>query len=132
MIDTLNPAFDAADVAPRYKIELDSSILVTAVETSGTEEYYFFQGRLLDVSVSGLAIMISDKDKTELDRLGSQISLQFMLPLPSQAIELVATPARFQKSDDNSDKWLLGAHITDMSGRDRIVFMEFIHEHETL
>lgn len=55
-----------------------------------------------------------------------------MLPLPSQAIELVATPARFQKLDANSDKWLLGAHITDMSGRDRVAFMDFIHKHEEL
>lgn len=69
--DKLTPAYDLTNIAPRYKIELESSILVTAVETSGAEEYFFFQGQLRDVSISGLAIMISDKDKTELDRLGN-------------------------------------------------------------
>ena len=89
------------------------------------------QGQLLDVSVSGLALIISNDDMLKLNELGDELKLRLLLPLPAQAIELEAVPVRYQKlNEGKAGKILLGAQITDMSGRDRILFMDFIHQYE--
>lgn len=57
--------------------------------------------------------------------------MRLLLPLPKKAIELDAAPVRYQQLDENrDDKFLIGAQITNMNSRDRILFMEFIRECE--
>lgn len=120
-------------IAPRHKVRLRASVLITAVardsRDDGDEEQYFaLQGQLLDISRSGLAIIISGEDRQELKSLGKDtIVLQLLLPLPARAIELEAVPARFAEINlREKKKVLLGAHITRMSERDRILFEDFI------
>lgn len=119
--------------APRYKIELKSSVLITIISNSATdkESYFVLQAQLLDVSISGLALIISSADMIELRELGNDSMMRLLLPLPKKAIELEAIPVRYQQLDKNKDdKILLGAQITDMNSFDRILFMEFIREGE--
>lgn len=67
----------------------------------------------------------------ELGIFGMDWVIQLLLPLPSGAIELEVTPVRYQRLDETEmDEILVGTHITNMSGRDRVLFMEFIHECE--
>ena len=117
--------------APRHKIELDSSILITAIDNTAetTEPCFVLQGRLRDVSLSGLAIIISFKDMIELKLLGDDLTLHLLLPLTVKAIELDATPVRYEPLDGKG-RVLVGARITNMKGRDRILFMEFINRLE--
>ncbi len=119
--------------APRYKIELKSSVLITIISNSATdkESYLVLQAQLLDVSTSGLALIISSADMIELRELGNDSMIRLLLPLPKKAIELEAIPVRYQQLDKNKDdKILLGAQITNMNSFDRILFMEFIREGE--
>jgi hypothetical protein len=118
--------------APRYKINLERSILVTAInhQESGEEVYYVLQALLLDVSLSGLALIVSSTDAVELRQMGDALIMQMLLPLPVKSIELEVEVVRYKLLEDNED-FLIGAHITDMSGSDRIIFMEFIRERES-
>ncbi len=119
--------------APRYKIELKSSVLITIISNSATdkESYFVLQAQLLDVSISGLGLIISVANMRELKKLGNDSMMRLLLPLPKKAIELEAIPVRYQQLDKNKDdKILLGAQITDMNSSDRILFMEFIREGE--
>lgn len=122
-------------VAPRYTVNLRSSVIITAVSYSSAdnETYLVLQGRLLDVSRTGLALVISRTDLLELKQLGTDVVFRLLLPLPGQAIELEATPVRYQQLDDSeAGQVLVGANITNMNGRDRIVFIDFIHQFEDL
>lgn len=88
---------------------------------------------MLDVSVSGLPLLISDGDAREIDSLGTDLSIRLLLPLPEKAIELEVTPVRYKQSDENKNsKVLMGTHIINMHARDRILFMNFINDYETL
>lgn len=120
-------------VAPRYNINLKSSVLITAIRTSsdGEEDYLILQGQLRDVSITGLALIISSDNMRELKMFGEDFVLRLLLPLPIKAIELEAVPVRFQRIDKSKNgSILVGAHITNMNGRDRILFMDFIRENE--
>lgn len=59
--------------APRHKIELKSSVLITVISYSADdkESYFVLQAQLLNVSISGLALIISNADMQALKRLGN-------------------------------------------------------------
>ncbi len=119
--------------APRYRVSLNSSVLITAVrgDDDNKEPYLFLQAQLLDVSRSGLALLISEENMGELALLGDDLVLRLLLPLPEKAIELEAVPARYKQFvESGKGKILLGASITNMNTRDRILFMNFINEYE--
>jgi hypothetical protein len=121
--------------APRYAINLKSSVLITAIRNSADDKksYLVLQGHLRDVSMTGLALIISYDDMRELEMFGDDLIMHLLLPLPVEAIELEAAPVRYQRLDESEKgKVLVGAQITNMKGRDRILFMDFIREGEVL
>jgi len=121
--------------APRYKIELHSSVLITAIGSCADdkESCLVLQAQMLDVSISGLGLIVSNADMKELIKLGKDSVMRLLLPLPKKAIELEAVPVRYQQLDKNdANKVLIGAQIRNMNGSDRILFMQFIREGEAL
>lgn len=118
--------------APRHKVNLRFWVLITAVSnpTQSQEQYVFLRARTLDVSASGLALIISAEDVREIQRLGSEPVMRLLLPLPGEAVELEAMPVRFVSLDSETDEVLVGAQITNISDRDRERFTEFIRECE--
>lgn len=119
--------------APRHIAELKAPVLITAIGLSGrdTEECLFMHGRTHDVSVSGLALIISNEDRQELSRLGNEWVMHLLLPLPKEAIEIEVTPVRFQPfASGKTGEILVGAHITRINDRERVLFLDFIHECE--
>ena len=120
--------------APRFKVNLKASVLIMIVWEGSVENERFLPlvGQTRDVSQSGIAVLISKGDLAEIEKLAGDWIMKLLLPLPSGSIELEAEPRRFQPFDErDAGKVLVGAHITNMSGRDRIVFIEFIRECET-
>lgn len=121
-------------IAPRHRVNLQAPVLISAISNyaKDNEPYFVLRGRLCDVSLSGIAIIVSRKDRLELEQLGDAITLRLLLPLPVQAIELDAMPVRYQRLNEGEESdVLIGAQITNMNGRDRILFMDFIYEFET-
>ncbi len=121
-------------VAPRHKINLKEPVIITAIGKSipDQEDYHVLQGRTLDISVSGLALIISSDTRQELKKLGDEWVMHLLLPLPAKSIELEVTPVRYQElSNSETGDVLVGTHITDMKGQDRIIFMEFINQFES-
>lgn len=136
MNDLISEASAAAErrAAPRHKVNLRASVIITAVtmntqagESEDAESYFVLQGQLLDVSKTGLALIVSRSDARELKRLGDDIVFRLLLPLPVEAIELEAAPVRYRQMD-GTDRILVGAVITNMNGRDRILFMDFTEQ----
>ena len=130
-------------VAARHKVNLKASVIITAVgraakagkqeeeDDDDAESYLILQGQLLDVSRTGLALIISNADARELGKLADDLVFRLLLPLPAQAIELEAVPVRRQRLETSkTGRILVGASITNMSGRDRVLFMDFIDRFE--
>ena len=117
--------------ARRYKVNLKASVIITAVNRTidNEESYLVLQAQLLDVSKTGLALLISYTDASALKKSGGDLIFRLLLPLPAEAIELEVVPVRYRVLEGTS-RILVGANITNMNGRDRILFMDFINEFE--
>ena len=116
--------------APRYKVRLETRALMIAErEAEGGEgDVLPLSGYTRDISESGLALIIESEDMDALSSFGEGYTLRLVLTLPSGPIQLTVTPVRYQRAGETMDAgFLIGAQITDMSGRDRVMFMEFIH-----
>jgi len=117
-------------IAPRHKARLETNVLIIAAQETAEghkEEMLTLTGYTYDISESGVGLVVSAEDKKALDNLGSACTLRLVLTLPKGPIELVITPVRHQRLDEGKE-YLIGAQITDMSGRDRVRFMEYISE----
>jgi hypothetical protein len=116
-------------VAPRYKVRLETRVLIIAEqEAEGAQgEVLPLAGYTRDISESGLALIISGEDMVALSSLGEGYTLRLVLTLPAGPVQLTVTPARYQRlGETEGADFLIGAQIMDMSGRDRVLFMEFI------
>jgi hypothetical protein len=84
-------------------------------------------GRTRDINESGLALIVMAEDRRALADLGDDCTLRLMLTLPAGPVELTAVPVRYVRLGEAGEvDFLVGARITDMSGRDRVRFMVFI------
>lgn len=116
-------------IAPRHAVRLDARVLLIAEREAagGAEELLTLTGYTHDISESGLALIVTGEDVRALSGLGDAYTLRLVLTLPAGPVELTVAPVRFQRlgESEESDS-LMGTHITDMSGRDRVRFMSYI------
>ena len=121
-------------VAPRHAANLQAAVLITAIGigADNREECLFLQGQTVDVSLTGVALIISLEDRRELESLGNEWVMHLLLPLPREAIQLEVTPVRFQPiRSERSEEVLIGAEISQMGTRERELFVEFIRDCES-
>ncbi len=111
-------------MAPRHKVRLETRVLMVATEGGG-EKVLPLCGHTRDVSESGLALIVSGEDMEALSGLGPSYTLQLVLRLPTGPVDLTVNPVRHQRLE-RDEGYLVGAEITDMSGRDRVRFMEYV------
>lgn len=117
-------------VAPRYKVRLETKVLIIAEREAecGEGTVLPLSGYTRDISESGLALIIESEDMDALSGFGEGYTLRFVLTLPAGPIHLTIAPVRYQSlGETEGGDFLIGAQIIDMSGRDRVMFMEFIH-----
>ena len=116
-------------IAPRHEVKLETRVLILAEGEAGGGEVLPLSGHTRDVSESGLGLVITAEDRRALASLGDTYTLRLVLTLPSGPVELTVTPVRFKRLGVTEEAdFLVGARITDMSGRDRVRFMAFIRE----
>ena len=118
-------------VASRYKVRLETRVLMIAErEADGGEgDVLPLAGYTRDISESGLALIIAGEDMAALSILGEGYTLRLVLTLPAGPVQLTVTPVRHQRlGETEGADFLIGAQIADMSGRDRVHFMEFIRD----
>lgn len=129
--NVLGPTRPAGErrIAPRYKVRLETRVLIIAEQEAegGQGEVLPLAGYTRDISESGIALVISGEDMAALSELGDGYTLRLVLTLPAGPVQLTVTPVRYQRlGETEGADFLIGAQVTDMSGRDRVLFMEFI------
>jgi CheY-like chemotaxis protein len=114
--------------APRLEAHLEARVLMIAEREgeSAGEEVLALSGYARDVSESGLALVVSEQEADEVFSLGEGSLLRMTLPLPGGPVGLTAKPVRREQVSEGV--CVIGAQITDMSGRDRVIFMNYLRE----
>lgn len=112
----------------KLEARLEFSVLMRDVETSdsGVQHLRACAGHTLNLSMLGLAVMLHAHNIDEQYLLGGRGSMAIELDLPNGlSIEIQATPVHYQKLDEG---YLIGTRISDMSSRDRELYLEYLRE----
>ena len=118
--------------SPRLNANLEArlefSVLLRDAETShtGVQHLRAVAGHTVDISALGLAVVLHAQNIDEQYLLGAEGSMAIELDLPNGlSIEIQATPVRYQKLDEG---YLIGARISEMTARDRELYLEYLGE----
>ena len=118
--------------SPRLNANLEArlefSVLMRDTETShsGVQHLRAVAGHTVDISALGLAVVLHAQNIDEQYLLGAEGSMAIELDLPNGlSIEIQATPVRYQKLDEG---YLIGARISEMTDRDRELYLEYLGE----
>ena len=118
--------------SPRLNANLEArlefSVLMRDAETSnsGVQHLRAVAGHTQNLSALGLAVVLHAQNIDEQYLLGAEGSMAIELDLPNGlSIEIQATPVRYQKLDEG---YLIGARISEMTARDRELYLEYLGE----
>ena len=118
-----SPRLDA-----NLEARLDFSVLLREADQGqgGVQHLRAVAGHTVNLSEFGLALVLHAQNIDEQYLLGAEGSMAIELDLPNGlSIEFEATPVRYEKQDEG---YLIGARISKMSDRDRVLFKEYLGE----
>ena len=82
-------------------------------------------GHTLDVSVTGLALVVPAIRIGEHYLAGADRKLHIKLELPSGPVEMTVGTVRYESLEDESG-YLIGARILEMSDTDKVSFEKYV------
>jgi PilZ domain len=117
---------------PRFTTHLERRLVVNVslleMKTEGSRGPTVLAGFTRDVSESGLGIVLPDIRIGKSSVTRPDKTLRIMLGLPGEPIEIHALPVRYVEVEEGgeSDGYLVGVRITEMSERDRSRYRAFL------
>jgi CheY-like chemotaxis protein len=113
----------------RYEIQVEaqiSSVLVFDHEQDDDvdDEMLVVMGYTNDISENGLGIIVPEGSIDEEGVIGS--TFHIVLGLEQGSLDIEAKAVRYQRLDAEKG-YLIGAHITNMNGRDRVLFLQYLY-----
>ncbi|MFS8085061.1 MAG: PilZ domain-containing protein [Acidobacteriota bacterium] len=118
-----SPRIDA-----NLEARLEFSVLLREADPNdaGVQHLRAVAGHTVNISEAGLAVMLHAHNIDEQYLLGAEGSMAIELDLPNGlSIQIQATLVRYEKRDEG---YLIGARISEMSNRDRLLFKEYLSE----
>ena len=115
-------------LSANLEARLEFSVLLREAATSdgGVQHLRAVAGHTVNISEAGLAVVLHAQNIDEQYLLGAEGSMAIELDLPNGlSIEIQATPVRYEKLDEG---YLIGARVSEMSERDRGLFVEYLAE----
>lgn len=96
--------------------------------TNGTRRITSMDGHTLDVSTTGLALIVPAITLGEHHLVGENRSLNVKLELPVGPIELQVTPVRYESLEEHETEtgYLIAVKIVGMPNADRAKFAEYV------
>ena len=118
----------------RTRLSFTLSLSDPRVGTNGSKRLPTLNGHTLDVSISGLALIVPAIRIGEHYLAGADRKLHVKLELPSGPVELIVVTVRYEDLEDGSG-YLIGARILEISDADRATFEKYVakivsHEHD--
>ncbi len=98
------------------------------VSSNGARRLPTLDGHTLDVSSTGLALIVPAIRIGEHYLAGSDRRLHVKLDLPSGPVEMTVIPVRYESLDEGHEEsgYLIGARITEMADADRASYEAFV------
>ncbi|HEX3250684.1 MAG TPA: PilZ domain-containing protein [Pyrinomonadaceae bacterium] len=109
----------------RARLKFTLSLSDPRVSTNGARRLPTLDGHTLDVSTTGLALIVPAIRIGEHYLAGSDRKLHIKLELPSGPVELKVASVRYESLEDESG-YLIGARIIEMSDADRSNFEKYV------
>lgn len=113
------------DKRVRTRLTFTLSLSDPHVSTNGSRRLPTLNGHTLDVSVTGLALIVPAIRIGEHYLAGADRKLYVKLELPSGAVEMKVVTVRYENLEDGSG-YLIGARILEISDADRKSFEKYI------
>jgi c-di-GMP-binding flagellar brake protein YcgR len=116
--------------AKRINVRLAFSISLAgpAVSSNGTKRIRSLKGHTLDVSATGMALVVPSIIVGEHHLIGENRNLNVTLELPDGPIELQVAPIRYESLDEHETEtgYLVGTKIIRVAEGDQTRFNEYI------
>ena len=109
----------------RARLSFTLSLSDPRLSTNGHRRLPSLDGYTLDVSATGLALVLPAIRIGEHYLAGDDRKLHIKLDLPAGAVEMRVGTVRYESLEDGSG-YLIGARILEMSGSDRASFDKYV------
>lgn len=109
----------------RTRLSCTVSLSDPRVNTNGSRRLPTLPGHTLDVSVTGLALIVPAIRIGEHYLAGSDRELHVKLELPTGPVELKVATVRYESLEDDTG-YLIGARILELSDTDRASFEKYV------
>jgi Response regulator containing CheY-like receiver, AAA-type ATPase, and DNA-binding domains len=115
--------------APRYDSQVEarvSGVLVLERQEGAEDddEMLMVVGYTHDLSENGLALVVPEGSLGEHRVIGE--TFHIVLNLPAGAVSIEAKAVRYELLEEDKSN-LIGVNITNMSGRDRVLFLHYLY-----
>jgi hypothetical protein len=112
----------------RVRLNLSLSLDSATKSLNGTRRISSLEGYTVDVSANGLALIVPQITLDEHHLVGENRSLNLKLQLPGGPVEIVASPVRYQRLDENHAEtgYLIAVKIVRMPDDDRARFSAYV------
>jgi len=109
----------------RARLNFTLSLSDPRVSSNGGRRLPKLDGHTLDVSVTGLALVVPAIRIGEHYLAGADRKLHIKLELPSGPVEMTVATVRYESLEDESG-YLIGARILEMSDMDKVSFEKYV------
>ena len=112
----------------RARLKFTLSLSDPKARSNGTRRLPTLDGHTLDVSSTGLALIVPAIRIGEHYLAGADRKLYIKLELPSGPVEMKVATVRYESLEDSQDEtgYLIGARILEMSDADRVSFEKYV------
>ena len=109
----------------RARLNFTLSLADPRVNTNGSRRLPTLEGHTLDVSTTGLALVVPAIRIGEHYLAGNERKLHIRLELPNGRVEMKVASVRYESLEDESG-YIIGARIIEMSDSDRASFEKYV------
>ena len=112
----------------RVRLKFKLSLADPRVSSNGARRLPTLDGHTLDVSTTGLALIVPAIRIGEHYLAGSDRRLHLKLELPGGPVEMKLATVRYESLDESQDEtgYLIGARIIEMADADRASFEKYV------
>lgn len=116
------------DKRVRTRLSFNLSLSDPRVNSNGSRRLPALDGHTLDVSTTGLALIVPAIRIGGHYLAGADRKLHVKLQLPSGPVEMKVATVRYESLEDSTEDsgYLIGARILEMSDSDRVSFEKYV------
>ena len=111
----------------RARLSFTLSLSDPRVSSNGARRLPTLDGHTLDVSTTGLALIVPAISIGEHYLAGADRKLHVKLELPTGPVEMKVATVRYESLEDDTG-YLIGARILELSDTDRVSFEKYVEK----